>query len=100
VPRSKQRRRKHVPQRTCVGCRSVESKRSLVRVVRTQDGVVVDPSGKLAGRGAYLHDRQSCWQRGLSGSLAHSLKTNLTEEDMQRLMDFMQTLPENSLPVS
>ncbi len=59
-------RMKHVPQRTCVGCRTVMAKRQLVRVVRTADGVLVDPTGKLAGRGAYLHDRRSCWESGLA----------------------------------
>ena len=31
-------------------------KRSLVRLVRRPEGVQVDPTGKLAGRGAYLHN--------------------------------------------
>jgi len=69
------------------------AKRQLVRVVRTADGVLVDPTGKLAGRGAYLHDRRSCWESGLSGSLAHALKTELTAVDRKRLEAFMNTLP-------
>ncbi len=85
---------KHIPQRTCVGCRTVLSKRSLVRLVRRPEGVQVDPTGKLAGRGAYLHNRRSCWEKGLKGLLAHALKTTLTTEDTQRLRQFMQTLPE------
>ena len=49
-------RPKHVPQRTCIACRKVAGKRGLVRLVRTAEGnVEVDPSGKQAGRGAYLH---------------------------------------------
>ena len=87
-------RMKHVPQRTCVGCRTVMAKRQLVRVVRTTDGVLVDPTGKLAGRGAYLHDRRSCWESGLAGSLAHALKTELTAADRERLGTFMNTLPQ------
>ena len=31
---------KHIPQRTCVGCREVQGKRQLVRVVRQADGHV------------------------------------------------------------
>ncbi len=69
-------------------------KRQLVRVVRSADGVLVDPTGKLAGRGAYLHDRRSCWEAGLNGSLAHALKVNLTAADRERLMAFMNTLPQ------
>ena len=86
---------KHIPQRTCVGCRTILPKRSLVRLVRRPEGVQVDPTGKLAGRGAYLHNRRSCWEKGLKGPLAHALKTTLTTEDTQRLRQFMQTLPED-----
>jgi len=84
---------KHVPQRTCVGCREVLPKRKMVRIVRTADGVQVDPTSKLAGRGAYLHDRRECWERGLKGALAHALKTTLTSNDRARLEDFMSSLP-------
>jgi hypothetical protein len=85
---------KHIPQRTCVGCRSVLAKRQLIRIVRTADGVKVDPTGKLAGRGAYLHDRRSCWEAGLEGSLAHALKVDLTAADRDNLESFMITLAE------
>ena len=85
---------KHIPQRTCIGCREVLSKRQLLRIVRTADGVRVDPTGKLAGRGAYLHDKRSCWARGLKGALAHALKAEINPEDRIRLEEFMNTLPE------
>lgn len=84
---------KHVPQRTCVGCREVMPKRKMIRIVRTADGVQVDPTSKLAGRGAYLHDRRECWDRGLKGALAHALKTTLTLDDRTRLEEFMNTMP-------
>ena len=84
---------KHVPQRTCVGCREVLPKRKMVRIVRTGEGVQVDPTSKLAGRGAYLHDRRECWERGLRGSLAHALKTTLTADERSVLEGFMNTLP-------
>lgn len=84
---------KHIPQRTCVGCREVLSKRQMLRIVRTAEGVRVDPTGKLAGRGAYMHDKRSCWARGLKGALAHALKAELTNDDRVRLEEFMNTLP-------
>jgi len=74
----------------------VLAKRSLIRIVRTTEGVQVDPTGKLAGRGAYLHDRRSCWERGLRGGLAHALKTELLRADRERLEAFANTLPEES----
>ncbi|HEY5572284.1 MAG TPA: YlxR family protein [Anaerolineales bacterium] len=92
----KKGRRKHIPQRTCVGCREVLPKRSLIRIVRTSEGIKIDHTGKMAGRGAYLHDRRSCWERGLKGALAHALRTTLTGEDRERLTEFMATLPEDT----
>lgn len=79
---AKPRHRKHVPRRVCVGCRSVESKRELIRLVRTLDGtVVVDERGKLNGRGAYLCSSRACWDAALkTGRLGHALKVRLGED--------------------
>ncbi len=90
------RRIKHVPQRTCVGCREILPKRTLTRIVRTADGVKIDPTGKLAGRGAYLHNRRSCWEQGLKGPLSHALKAGLTAEEIENLKLFLADLPEDA----
>ena len=90
------KRVKHVPQRTCVGCREVLPKRTLIRIVRTAEGVRLDPTGKLAGRGAYLHNKRSCWERGLQGHLAHALKAELTSAEIDQLKLFLASLPEEA----
>lgn len=87
------KRIKHVPQRTCVGCRQTLAKRGLIRIVRTADGLKVDPTGKINGRGAYLHDQRSCWEQGLKGALAHALKIELSDSDRDLLESTMQNLP-------
>jgi predicted RNA-binding protein YlxR (DUF448 family) len=71
-------------------------KRALLRLVRQPDGVYVDPTGKLPGRGAYLHNVRLCWEKGLKGPLAHALKVDLTSDDMERLRQIMQTLPDDN----
>jgi uncharacterized protein len=71
-------------------------KRALTRLVRRPEGVLVDPTGKLPGRGAYLHNIQLCWEKGLRGPLAHALKAELTAEDYARLRQFSQTLSEDN----
>lgn len=93
--RHKGPRPKHVPQRTCVACREQDSKRSLTRIVRTPEHqVVIDPSGKMNGRGAYLCDRSSCWERAASSNvLSRALNVELTAETLQRLQEFAATLP-------
>jgi predicted RNA-binding protein YlxR (DUF448 family) len=65
----------------------------MIRIVRTADAVLVDPTGKMAGRGAYLHDQRSCWERGLKGALSHALKVELTDEDRKTLLAKMDSLP-------
>ncbi len=97
MKRSASPRKKHIPQRTCVGCRQVNAKRELIRLVRTPQGILIDPSGKMAGRGAYLHRQRSCWEIALKGALAHALRVELTPEDRMRLESFMQTLPEDEV---
>ena len=76
------------PQRTCVACREVKDKRDLTRIVRLPDGKVsIDPSGKLAGRGAYLCANTECWQAGLSSKrLDYVLKTNIAPDERERLL--------------
>jgi predicted RNA-binding protein YlxR (DUF448 family) len=67
----------------------------MIRIVRTTEGVQVDPTSKMAGRGAYLHDRRECWERGLKGALANALKATLTSDERAKLEEFMNTLPQD-----
>ncbi len=79
--------RKPFPERSCVVCHERRPKRELVRIVQTPEGVQVDPSGKMHGRGAYLCERVSCWERAIQGSaLSKALRTELTDEDRTRLL--------------
>ena len=76
---------RHVPQRTCVVCRRQVDKRRLTRIVRTADsGVLIDPTGKRNGRGAYLCDQVSCWDKatGHAGILSGALKAQVTEAEL------------------
>jgi predicted RNA-binding protein YlxR (DUF448 family) len=55
---------------------------------------VIDPTGKLAGRGAYLHNQRSCWEIGLKGALANALKIEITPEERERFVNYADSLPE------
>ncbi len=87
---------KHIPHRTCVSCRDVLAKRELIRLVRTEIGIRVDPTGKLKGRGAYLHASRVCWEKGLKGPLANALRMTLSDEDKRVLMEYFNALPAES----
>jgi predicted RNA-binding protein YlxR (DUF448 family) len=77
-----------------VGCRQEQPKRQLVRIVRTPEGsVAVDPTGKAAGRGAYLCQRPDCWATALRrGMLAGALRVTLTPDDRAALEAYAASL--------
>lgn len=92
----KPRRRKHVPQRTCVACRATRPKRELIRVVRTPEGeVVVDERGKRNGRGAYLCAQRVCWEEALRrGRLDAALQISIETAALAMLKAYAERLPE------
>ena len=92
-------RPRHIPQRTCVACRTTKPKRELLRVVRTPDGhVALDPGGKKSGRGAYLCAKYSCWDLALKKKrLEHELEiAEILVEDREGLEAFLATLPKDT----
>jgi predicted RNA-binding protein YlxR (DUF448 family) len=84
------KKRKHVPLRSCVVCRTKRPKRELIRIVKTTDGVVrVDVTGRANGRGAYLCSEPACWVGGVTrGKLSQSLKAELNDSARERLITY------------
>jgi hypothetical protein len=89
--------KKHIPKRTCVACREVLSKRTLIRIVRTANGVTIDSKGKMPGRGAYIHNKRSCWEIALKGSLGRALKSELSQDEREGLLEYMSSLPNDEV---
>lgn len=78
---------KKIPQRTCIGCKSVKPKKELIRMVRTPEGeVLVDPTGKKSGRGVYTCPNLDCLEGSFKGSmLDKALEIELTAEMKEKL---------------
>jgi len=82
---------RHTPQRSCIACRRVRGKPELLRIVRTPLGdVQVDPTGKLAGRGAYLCRNEDCVaravkQKKLGRALGVSVAPSIVDEVRRHL---------------
>ncbi|TCL55857.1 hypothetical protein EDC14_105321 [Hydrogenispora ethanolica] len=78
---------KKVPQRTCLGCKTIRPKKELIRVVRTPEGeVVLDLTGKKSGRGAYTCPKLECLELTFKGSLLErALETEITAEIKENL---------------
>lgn len=52
---------KRIPLRKCTGCGEMKPKKELVRVVKTpEDKVLIDLTGRVNGRGAYICPNADC----------------------------------------
>lgn len=63
------------PVRSCLGCRRRVPRSDLIRVVRDPGGeATFDVTGRLPGRGAYVHPSPSCLDALREPALAHVLR--------------------------
>lgn len=84
--------KKHTPMRTCIVCRTNSNKHSLTRIVRTADNnILVDPSGKQPGRGAYVCSSSTCWDTIIQKNiLSGALRTNITNVHREGLAQYRE----------
>src|SRR5512133_620863 len=86
-----QQNHKEIPQRSCLGCRQVRSKDSLIRYVLSPQGEVVpDIDSKLPGRGAYTCVSEQCLrsalkQRHFSRAFKHEVITATPDEMSEQI---------------
>lgn len=78
---------KKIPRRICVGCWQTKEKRELIRIVRTPEfQVIIDPTGKRSGRGAYICKDLRCLEAALAGEhLQRALRVKLPKEVFEEL---------------
>ena len=71
-----------IPQRQCVGCRTMHDKRDLLRVVKSPEGEIsLDATGKKSGRGAYVCCSAECLKKAQrSKALERALEVAIPEE--------------------
>ena len=51
---------KRIPERMCLACRTMHTRDKLLRLVRRDNGIVLDLSNRLNGRGAYVCVNEDC----------------------------------------
>lgn len=82
---------KKIPMRMCIITREKLPKKELVRVVRTKDGIIVDTTGKVNGRGAYLKlDKDVFDKARKTKALNKHLEVEVDEsvfEELNKLLD-------------
>ena len=73
---------KKIPMRMCIACREMKPKTEMTRVVRSADGEIkLDPTGKAAGRGAYVCKSIVCLRKARRAArIENSLECKIPEE--------------------
>jgi predicted RNA-binding protein YlxR (DUF448 family) len=73
----------------CLGCQELVEKKNLTRVVRTPEGdIIIDESGKKAGRGAYLCNNPDCLDKIIKNKqLDRALKIKIPTEIYEKLRE-------------
>lgn len=80
-----------IPMRTCVVTREKLPKKELIRVVRTADGVIVDATGKVNGRGAYLKlDKEVIDKAKKTGVLEKHLEVKVEDSVYDELYKLLE----------
>lgn len=82
---------KKIPLRKCVATNEQHPKGEMFRIVHTIEGnVVIDPSGKIRGRGAYLSKSKAAVTMAMKKKiLDRHLETQIPEEIYQQLLNIL-----------
>ena len=83
---------KKIPQRQCVGCRTMKNKKDLIRMVKSPEGEIsLDFTGKKSGRGAYVCPDPDCLARARkSKALERAFETAIPPEVYDALQAQME----------
>ena len=73
---------KRIPMRQCVGCGEMKSKKEMMRVLKTAEGIIcLDVTGKKNGRGAYVCISRECLQKARKNKgLERSFKMSIPND--------------------
>lgn len=81
---------KKIPMRSCVVTKETLPKKELIRVVRTKEAVVIDLTGKVNGRGAYIKKDISVIEKARKEKqLSRALQTEIPSEIYNQLIELI-----------
>lgn len=84
--------------RTCVVCSTKSAKHDMMRIVATSEGgVVLDPTGKIQGRGAYVCSRDVGLDDGLKRKrVSYVLRSPITDNSWNEIERSVESLAGSS----
>lgn len=73
---------KKIPLRKCTGCGEMKPKKELVRVLKTTDDeIVIDVTGRMNGRGAYICHSDECLKKAIkTKAIERSLGISVSQD--------------------
>ena len=85
---------KKIPMRMCTGCHEMKPKRELIRVVKTPKGeIMVDFTGKLNGRGAYICKDVDCLEKAVKQkAFSRAFDCTITNEIYEELKKSVESV--------
>ena len=73
--------KKYIPLRRCMGCNEKKEKEELIRIVKINNNVEIDLTGKKEGRGAYICKNEDCLNKVIKNRrLSKSFKIEISQE--------------------
>lgn len=83
--------KRKIPMRKCIVSNEMKPKKEMIRIVKNkEDKISIDPSGKLAGRGAYVSIDPAivkiAWDKRI---LDRTFGMTLTDSFYQELLDYV-----------
>ena len=83
---------KKIPQRQCVGCQQMKSKKEMIRVLHTAENeFILDPTGKKSGRGAYICPDAECLNKAIKNKASPTTLNQMSVSEDGRTLTF--TIP-------
>lgn len=80
---------KKVPLRKCIGCNISKPKNELIRIVKNDEGILIDKTSKLNGRGAYICNSLECFEKMVkTKSLERTFEQKIEQEVLETLTNY------------
>ena len=84
-------KQKKIPLRMCVVTREKIEKRNLLRFVKTEDGVIVDPTGKVNGHGVYVKKDKDVIKKAKDNKIIDkALECSISDEVYDKALEVVE----------
>lgn len=87
-------KKRKIPLRKCVACGESKPKKELIRVVKNSESeIIIDLTGKVNGRGAYICNNVNCLElTQKSKKLSRSLGIDVSNDIYERLRSVIEDM--------